>query len=107
MRALPLPVRTPPGETGTAPASSAPPAFKTRIVLSQAAQSLVVQSGLSVRMTWLSERADELFSTLQQGDRVALSDSGRHDLVVLRRRLVADPAAPVIEVLLDLPSSRL
>lgn len=107
MPPLPHPRFAPPGETGAAVASPPTPALRTRIVLSQAAQAFVLQSGLSMRMTWLSERAEELFATLQQGDRVGLSDSQRHDLVVLRRRLVVDPAAPVMEILLDIPPSRL
>ncbi|MGU3493572.1 hypothetical protein ACLBXM_05965 [Xanthobacteraceae bacterium A53D] len=79
--------------------------FRVRVVLSQPAQAFVLQSGLGGRLALLADRADVLHPAMQQGDRVALSDSTRHDLLVLRRRVLVEP--PTLEIILDLIPDRI
>ncbi|GGF60562.1 hypothetical protein GCM10007301_20400 [Azorhizobium oxalatiphilum] len=81
--------------------SQAAGGVQVRILLTQMAQAFVLQSGLAGRITWLTEHASGFHSAIQQGDRVGLSDSSRHDLIVLRRRVLLDPA--VLEITLDMP----
>lgn len=80
---------------------------RVRIVLTQGARTHILQAGLTKRLNTLMERADTLGGVLMVGDRIGLSESSRHDLIVLRRRVVIEPADNVLELVLDVPATRI
>lgn len=90
-----------------APEKAATSGVRVRIVLTQSARAHVLQAGLSKRLSLLMERADTLQAILLPGDRIGLSESVRHDLFILRRRVVVEAADTVLEVILDVPSTSL
>ncbi|WP_341990265.1 hypothetical protein [Azorhizobium sp. AG788] len=79
--------------------------LRVRIVLTQGARAHVLQAGLSKRLSLLMERADGLHAALLPGDRIGLSESTRHDLFILRRRIVIEAIDTVLELILDVPST--
>ena len=93
-------------EPRPAPEKAGAAGVRVRIVLTQGARALVLQGGLTKRLNLLMERADSLHGFLMVGDRIGLSESTRHDLVVLRRRVVLEAADSVLELVLDVPAIR-
>lgn len=89
------------------PERSASAGVRVRIVLTQGARAHVLQAGLTKRLNLLMERADGLHAVLMTGDRIGLSESTRHDLIVLRRRVVIEAADTVLELVLDVPPTRI